>query len=81
MRDYDLLAIMNDLKPCPFCGGKPDVTYSYSSHGMDGSYKNIVVRCPNCYASMAFAADNFYGREIDTPDDIINRWNRRDSNA
>lgn len=78
--DYDFNSIICDLKPCPFCGGKAEMYSSYQNHGMDGSCRNIVIKCSNCFASMTFAADRFYGREISTPDDMKNRWNRRVQN-
>ena len=66
-----------NLDPCPFCGQQVKVRIVSINAGMDGSYKDKQVYCPNCGISMNFAADNFYGREIDTDKAIEERWNRR----
>lgn len=62
------------LKPCPFCGGKPERI----EHGGDSRAKNGItafIRCPQCGAqgqkfeiSTAYAADN----------EAAGAWNRRE---
>lgn len=68
---------MIKLKPCPFCGGEAEIKIVWHSHGMDGSYKNHLIQCKNCYARKEISADNFYGREAYTEQEAIAAWNRR----
>lgn len=68
------------LKPCPFCGGKPNDPKIYSENGgMDGHYIDWIISCSECGATLTYPADGFYGRTFDkTSDAIIAKWNRRD---
>ncbi len=67
-----------DLKPCPFCGGKPRVT-------RDGSDGGITIECPNCskawkdeIRSERWASDfGFYGWDESSDGAVIAAWNRR----
>ena len=72
-------AISYNLKPCPFCGGKPNGIKQISiNHGMDGAFLNWIIGCSECGANIESAADSFYGREYDsTPGTIVSKWNRR----
>ena len=57
---------MTDLKPCPFCGSKPE----WSSHR---NYKAAVyyIRCPNPDC-MSAETKHYWNEE-----DAIKAWNRR----
>lgn len=67
-----------DLKPCPFCGGKPRVT-------RDGSDGGITIECPNRSKawkdekrSERWASDfGFYGWDESSDGAVIAAWNRR----
>ena len=53
---------MNEIKPCPFCGGKAELFHSY-----DGYY---CVQCTVCYCStLNFrkeqTAINFWNRRVE----------------
>lgn len=37
-----------ELKPCPFCGGKPRIDTEYDMDGFGNFHK---VKCSNCFAS------------------------------
>lgn len=52
----------NELKPCPFCGGKAEL---YASKVADGLRW---VTCTECYAS---------GEPCDDTESAIRAWNRR----
>jgi Lar family restriction alleviation protein len=57
---------MNELKPCPFCGGKAGWMYQ----------KPIGwVMCKKCGASSATFSDNY--EEADFQQEAIAAWNRR----
>ena len=56
---------MNELKPCPFCGGKA------SLHGK----KYRWVQCDDCRASTVRVEKFYWGQHID--EIPIQRWNRR----
>ena len=59
------MAMQNELKPCPFCGGKVrlDVAYSY--------FRDVVIYCDGC--DMVFTLDDC----IATKEQIAEAWNRR----
>lgn len=67
-----------ELKPCPFCGGKPRVT-------RDGDDGGITIECPNCSKawkdekrSERWASDfGFYGWDESSDGAVIAAWNRR----
>lgn len=57
---------MNDLKPCPFCGGKARLF-------VNGGVRVI---CSKCYASTKILTDNME-YESNTVETVIKAWNRR----
>lgn len=59
------MAMQNELKPCPFCGGEVrlDVAYSY--------FRDVVIYCDGC--DMVFTLDDC----IATKEQIAEAWNRR----
>ncbi len=51
----------NEMKPCPFCGGKPELYLYYDR-------KSLLIECDECGARI------FGYRSID---EIIEAWNKR----
>lgn len=64
---------MNELKPCPFCGGKADLVTE-----LNGFY--AFVRCSNCYAMVqpqALVGVKRTREELEKA--AVEDWNRRES--
>jgi Lar family restriction alleviation protein len=57
---------MTKIKPCPFCGGKADVTRYYESGEEIGS----AIVCNNCGVSV-------HNVEADNVQDNVKAWNKR----
>ncbi|WP_298626646.1 Lar family restriction alleviation protein [uncultured Senegalimassilia sp.] len=70
--------MMIDLKPCPFCGGKPLAI-------RDGDDGGLTIKCPKCSKmwdhvkpSERWASDfGFYGWDESSDGAVIAAWNRR----
>ena len=64
----------NELKPCPFCGGKAELILCDN-----GSVPQI--RCSGCLALMGWdckSVSSLRGQlNFDTKEDAISAWNRR----
>lgn len=58
--------VMSELKPCPFCGGKADHTWTMLSHDADGLAH--YVKCTQCPVGVGDYA---------TADEAADAWNRR----
>ena len=67
---------MERLKPCPFCGGQAKIQKIMETDPPVHFY-DWVVSCTSCYATMQMAADNYYGREYYTEEEVVEQWNRR----
>ena len=65
---------MNELKPCPFCGGEAEIESLKL-----GGWQEVIVSCPDCnIRTHEFTTD----KDIDLKAEMIERWNRRvDSRA
>lgn len=61
---------MDELKPCPFCGGKPRLFVS------DG----VRVICSKCYASTKALTDRMEN-DSNATERVIEAWNRRADNG
>lgn len=62
---------MDEVKPCPFCGGKALADCNYGKHGFF-----VFVSCQVCGArSKCFAASNLKPNEF--WEQAIKAWNRR----
>lgn len=61
---------MNDLKPCPFCGGKARLFVG------DG----VRVICSKCYVGTRILTDSME-YESDDVETVVESWNRRADNA
>lgn len=77
MRASEQLSI--EIKPCPFCGGKPLVR-------RDPDDRNLIIECPNCSKNWSgdekpsekWASDfGFYGWDESSDGAVIAAWNRR----
>lgn len=60
--DYSELDDVEEIKPCPFCGGKAEIDYTCR-----GNYPGVY--CNNC---SAYIFDYSYSEEK-----AIEKWNRR----
>lgn len=59
---------MNELKPCPFCGGKPFISAKLPYFGEEPT---LAVVCEQCNASSKHKTDK---------EEAIKLWNRRVNN-
>jgi len=59
---------MEELKPCPFCGGKAKMMYAYRGYDEMMYAYQCWARCKKCGAEMAGAM---------LKSNAIKRWNRR----
>lgn len=59
---------MNELKPCPFCGGEPRII----EHEFEGVSNTFGIKCKCGAQSFQF---------WETIDDAIEQWNRRAYNG
>lgn len=59
------------IKPCPFCGGKPEII----TKGMVSNTVGIIISCLDCEANITSISNS----EKYTSDKMmtINKWNRR----
>ena len=62
---------MNELKPCPFCGGKALLSHDHA--GIGASY----IRCEKCGLESIRFVKSF---EIASDDKAVEFWNRRAGN-
>lgn len=70
----------NELKPCPFCGGKAAMK-SHTECGGFGSYSEIVyIKCLECGARGPEADSFFVGSKTDLNLIATTKWNRREDN-
>ena len=80
---------MNELKPCPFCGGQPEFfANSYNQHGLTRGW-NFGIRCQKCNIRLPKDDYKLYVR-LSSDGDIITSedergiaeeaWNRREKN-
>lgn len=62
------------LKPCPFCGGKAKIFVCQELRF--GGDEGFVIQCTNCYMNTA----SINGTYSPCSEDIIKLWNRRSTN-
>lgn len=66
----------NELKPCPFCGGKARLYDELANISHGACIKRYYVVCDTCYASGGEAND-FNAKNGDYESLAIELWNRR----
>ena len=73
------LNIKENLKPCPFCGGRAYTERAEKAKLGNRRMKVIYVRCSNCFARtgrMAYMDDEVDSR-LKAKNDAIRAWNVR----
>lgn len=62
---------MDDKHFCPVCGHELKIKKVEEYSGMDGRYRDWLIRCDNCFMlEVTYAADNFYDRDyFETPEE------------
>ena len=65
---------MNELKPCPFCGGQVHITKGYVQLHTP-SRNGYCVECYEC--QLQFGHDCDYGGIYSSPETAIDDWNKR----
>lgn len=66
---------MDELKPCPFCGGHADLIEHrfFDEHRNDWEVCSYSIECGRCFAS----SFKFYK----TKEEAVKRWNTRNGGA
>lgn len=64
------------LHPC-HCGGEMKIKKVPQNGGMDGTYWNWELTCSKCGLTKTYAADDFYGREYKTVEEVVDDWNKK----
>jgi len=72
--------MIDELKPCPFCGGEGEL----DAHGIDGiswSVEGALVKCIKCESESGYFTSNGLNEETSKKciTDAIAAWNRRHS--
>ena len=65
---------MEQLKPCPFCGGPANFSNGYPRLYRP-EHNKVAVECPEC--GLVFGWDCDYGGTFETEADAATAWNRR----
>ena len=72
--------IRYELKPCPFCGGKPRLEDKYRSFIAGKSERVAVVICQNCGARASRIRISDYGKtshSTEATEEAVRIWNNR----
>ena len=71
---------MDELKPCPFCGG--EAVFDYCTGGRPRHITFCFIKCRTCRGQTGiFAEEDKYGNKISASEDAAFAWNRRASNG
>lgn len=62
---------MENLKPCPFCGGKSKIDFRFHK-----GQRLVIAKCTRCGASAKPVSENYIGYD-EAIDDATNAWNTR----
>ena len=65
-----------ELKPCPFCGGKPFSFAEEQTTVLSEPYTRAVVRCTNCEARIQYVIDGYVKPSV-AQEKAMKAWNRR----
>lgn len=71
-----------ELKPCPFCGGKPITRISFRSPpgGATKASVDVYIKCPECHCIRNIVlelCDTDFGKMQSAMEKAIGAWNRR----
>ncbi len=70
--------IMNELKHCPFCGGKAEIRTTYYELETKDVPISTYVRCTRCFArTNEYLYKNTDLTGINPPEEAVKAWNRR----
>ena len=64
---------VTELKPCPFCGGQPDIVNGNTIYDVMGWHTEKYIECQKCYMRSPAVNEN------EDNDTIIELWNERNS--
>lgn len=64
------------LHPC-HCGGEMKIEKVPQNGGVDGTYWDWELTCKKCGLTKSYAADDFYGREYKTVEEVVDDWNKK----
>ena len=79
---------MNELKQCPFCGGKAELICTSKGYNASRMFKSFLVRCTGCqcrtitydtYATITDMGEVI--KDYDGAEKAITVWNRRAGGA
>ena len=70
--------VMDNIKPCPFCGYKPELRIT-NMETSDSKYKMYDLHCKVCGCTLDFTRNNtLYWSEEQALENVINKWNDRE---
>ena len=69
-----------ELKPCPFCGGRAKITMGITPVSIQANSHTVLVQCTECYAEMHKIiipyTDDYTSFERKAKE-LAEKWNRR----
>ena len=68
-----VMEVTKKLKPCK-CGGDVKLLIKEKNEGMDGWSHDFDIFCNKCKGHWFYPADNFYGRDYYTMDELVVIW-------
>ena len=67
---------MEELKPCPFCGGEANIIKNEHPR-LHRPIKNGLYHVECCECNVMIGYDTDYGGQFDTKEEAIKAWNKR----
>lgn len=71
------LFVNSELKPCPWCGEEPSLSFADPGAPFPGGYYSIDCDNDNCMAQTEFCKKALAENELETVKELINNWNTR----